>query len=110
MALSPFPRATRALLLLTCAASLLVSASAEYCSTCSSPKKFYEGKCMALLKESDQWQGLTLAHFSAQLECFVQDRGCAAGLCSPCEGGVRGCVWCFLVTDTAQVELRSGRV
>jgi len=58
-------------------------------------------------------QGLTLVHFSAQLERFVWDRGCAQGLCSPCRGGVRGClgcVGCFLVTDTAQVELISGRV
>jgi hypothetical protein len=29
-------------------------------------------------------QGLTLVHFSAQLERFVWDRGCAEGLCSPC--------------------------
>ena len=58
-------------------------------------------------------QGLTLVHFSAQLERSVWDRGCAQGLCSPCQGGVRrclGCVGCFLVSDTAQVELRSGRV
>ena len=36
-------------------------------------------------------------------------RGCAARV----GGGVRGClgcVWCFLVSDAAQVELRSGRV
>ena len=58
-------------------------------------------------------QGLTLVHFSAQLECFERDRGCAYGLCSPCEGGVRGClvcVGCFCVSDTAQVELKSERV
>jgi hypothetical protein len=29
------------------------------------------------------WQGLTLVHFSAQLEHFVWDRGCAQGLCTP---------------------------
>ena len=29
-------------------------------------------------------QGLTLGHFSAQLERFLWDRGCAWGLCSPC--------------------------
>jgi hypothetical protein len=28
-------------------------------------------------------QGLTLVHFSAQLERFLWDRGCAWGLCSP---------------------------
>ena len=33
---------------------------------------------------SPQMQGLTLVHFSAQLERFVQDRGCTEGLCSPC--------------------------
>ena len=31
-------------------------------------------------------QGLTLAHFRAQLERFVWDRGCAQGLCSPRKG------------------------
>jgi len=58
-------------------------------------------------------QGLTLVHFSAQLERFVWDRGYAEWLCNLCEGVVRGCsgcVGCFIVTDTAQVELRSGRV
>jgi hypothetical protein len=29
-------------------------------------------------------QGLTLVHFSAQLERFVWYRGCAWRLCSPC--------------------------
>ena len=29
-------------------------------------------------------QGLTLVHFSAQLQRFVWDRGCPQGLCSPC--------------------------
>jgi hypothetical protein len=58
-------------------------------------------------------QGLTLVHFSAQLERFFWGRGCAWGLCSPCSGGATGCLGCigyFLVSDTAQVELRSGRV
>jgi hypothetical protein len=57
--------------------------------------------------------GLTPVHFSAQLERFVWERGCAQGLCSPLQGGARGCFGCggcFLVTDKAQVELRSGRV
>jgi len=55
-------------------------------------------------------QGLTLVHISAQLERFVWDRGCAQGLCSPYEGGVRGClgyVGYFCASDTAQVELKS---
>ena len=61
-------------------------------------------------------QGLTLLHFSAQLERFVWNRGVRMGWCSSCEGGVwglwgcLGCVGCLLVSDTAQVELRSGRV
>ena len=58
-------------------------------------------------------QGLTLVHLSAQLERFAWDRGCTQGLYSPCQGGVRGCsgcVGCFLASDTAQVELKSGRV
>jgi hypothetical protein len=29
-------------------------------------------------------QGLTLVHFSAQLERFFWDRGCAYVLCNPC--------------------------
>jgi hypothetical protein len=29
-------------------------------------------------------QGLTLVHFSAQLERFLWDRGCSQGLSSPC--------------------------
>ena len=44
---------------------------------------------------------------------FVWDTGCASGLCSPYQGGVRGClgcVGCFFVTGTAQVELKSERV
>ena len=33
---------------------------------------------------SEKRQGLTLVHFSAQLERIVWDRGGAYGLCSPC--------------------------
>ena len=54
--------------------------------------------------------GLTLVHFSAQLERFVWDRGCASGLCSPCQGGVWGyliCLGCFCLSDTAKIELKS---
>jgi len=43
-------------------------------------------------KLANPQQGLTLVHLSAQLERFVRDRGCAYGVCSPCEGGVRGCL------------------
>ena len=38
-------------------------------------------------------QGFTLVHFSAQLERFVWDRGCAQGFCSPCQGGLRVVSW-----------------
>jgi hypothetical protein len=58
-------------------------------------------------------QGLTLVQFSAQLERFARDMGCALGLCSPCEGSCRaslGCEGCILVSDTAQVALMRGRV
>jgi len=55
-------------------------------------------------------QGLTVVHFSAQLERFVWDWGCAYRGCVARVRGCLGCVGCFLVTDTAEVELRSGRV
>jgi hypothetical protein len=58
-------------------------------------------------------QGLTLVHFSACLDRFVWDKGCAQVFCRPCQGGgggCLGCVGCFLVSDAAQVELRSERV
>jgi hypothetical protein len=67
-------------------------------------------RCTAVARSSTRPQGLTLVHFSAQFERCVWDRGCTKGLCSPCCGGLRGCIWCagcFLVSDTAQVELRS---
>ena len=38
--------------------------------------------------EGGRRQGLTLVHFSALLERFVLDRGCAEGLCKPM---LRGC-------------------
>ena len=41
-------------------------------------------------------QGLTLVHVSAQLERFLWQWGCALGLCSPCQGGVKGCLGCFV--------------
>jgi hypothetical protein len=57
-------------------------------------------------------QGLTLVHFSAQLERFVWDRGarrdCVARI-KGVLGGVKGVKGVF-VSDTAQVELRSGRM
>jgi len=58
-------------------------------------------------------QGLTLVHFSAQRERFLWDRGCIEGLSRGCLGGVRGYWGVFGVyyeSETAQVELKSGRV
>ena len=61
------------------------------------------------LRPSSRGYGHTLVNFSAQLERFVWDRGCAGGYVARVKG-LFGCVGCFLVPDTAQVELRSGRV
>jgi hypothetical protein len=36
-------------------------------------------------------QGLTLAHFSAQLKRFLLDKGCVWGLFRGCLGAVWGC-------------------
>jgi len=33
-----------------------------------------------------QYQGLTLVHFSAQLERLLWNRGCVKGMCSPLRG------------------------
>jgi hypothetical protein len=61
-------------------------------------------------------QGLTLVHFSAQLERILWDRGairgCLRGVLEV-SGGVKeyqGLVKVCFVTETAHVELRSGRV
>jgi len=61
-------------------------------------------------------QGLTLVHFSAQLKRILWDRGATRG----CLGGVWEVSWgikeyqgmfrVYFVSETAQVELRSGRV
>jgi len=59
------------------------------------------------------WQGLTLVHFSAQLTRFLCDRGCVKGLFRGCLGGVGGYLGVFtvyFVSETTQVELKSGRV
>jgi hypothetical protein len=58
-------------------------------------------------------QGLTLVHFSAQLKRWLWDRGCMQGMFRGCSGGIRGCYGVcrvYFVSETAQVELRSGRV
>ena len=58
-------------------------------------------------------QGLTLVHFSAQLKHFEWDMGCVYRLFRGCTGGVRGCegvLRMYFVSETAQVELKSGRV
>jgi len=67
----------------------------------------------AVSPPSSSGQGPTLVHFSAQLRRIVWDRGSMKGLSRDCLGGLREyygvCRMCF-VSDTAQVELKSGRV
>ena len=58
-------------------------------------------------------QGPTLVHLSAQQKRFLWDRGCIQGLFRGCSGGIKGhCGVCrvYFVSETAQVELNSGRV
>jgi hypothetical protein len=58
-------------------------------------------------------QGFTLVHFSAESKRFLLDRGCAQGLCRGCLGGVMGyqdVLRVDFVSETAQVELKRGRV
>jgi len=65
------------------------------------------------VRQHTSLQGLTLVHFSAQHERFMWDRGYIAGLLRGCLGGARGYQGAFrvyLLFETAQVELKSGRV
>jgi hypothetical protein len=55
-------------------------------------------------------QGLTLVRFSAQRKHFLWDRGCKEGVCRGCVGGVLGNEGVYFVSETAEVELKSGRV
>jgi hypothetical protein len=58
-------------------------------------------------------QGLTLVHISAQRKRFLWDRGCTQGSFRGCLGGDEGCDGVFrvdFVSETAQVELKGGRV
>jgi len=58
-------------------------------------------------------QGLTLVHLSAQRKRLVWDRGCILGLFWGCLGvvmGYEGLCRVYFVSESAQVELRSGRV
>ena len=52
------------------------------------PGEYHEALAALLLEQprpgGQGHEGLTLVHFSPQLERFVWDRGCALGLCSPC--------------------------
>jgi len=51
--------------------------------------------------------------FQLNLSALHGIGGVRKGLCSPCYGGVRGClgcVECYWVSETAQVELNSERV
>ena len=58
-------------------------------------------------------QGLTLVHFSAQLKHFLLGRGCIQRLFEGCSGDFSGyCGVCrvYIVSETAKVQLGSGRV
>jgi len=57
--------------------------------------------------------GLHSSTFQLNLSALYQKGGARRGCVARVKGVLRGClgcVWCFLVTDTAQVELRGGRV
>jgi len=63
--------------------------------------------------EAGPVKGLTLVHFSAQRKRFLWDRWCIQGLFKGCSGGMRRCsgaLRVYFVSETAQVELKSGRV
>jgi hypothetical protein len=67
---------------------------------------------------SRSWeQGLTPVHYSAQRKRFLVDRGYSWGLLRVLVGGgcevsgvFTGCLGCIFVSETAHVELKSGRV
>jgi len=71
----------------------------------------YKGTCACCPGSS--WQGLKLVHLPAQRERFLWDKGCAWGVymvfMAAVEGFFKG-LGMLCVSDTAQVELRSGRV
>jgi hypothetical protein len=54
-------------------------------------------------------RGLHSSTVQLNLSALYGIGGARRGLRSPCCGGVRRCVGCFLVSETAQVEVRSGR-
>jgi len=68
------------------------------------------------LKACTAGQGLTLVHFPAQLQHIMLDRGalrnCLSGVQEVSGGvtGYQGVFRVYFVSETAQVELRSGRV
>ena len=65
------------------------------------------------LHHRPQVRGLHSSTFQLNLSALYGIGGVCKGLCSPCSEVVRGCLGCagcFLVTDKAQVEMRSGRV
>jgi len=58
-------------------------------------------------------QGLTLVHFSAQLKRYLWDRVLIQGLFRGSSGDIRGyCGVCrvYFMSETAQIELKIGRV
>jgi len=57
-------------------------------------------------------QGLTLVHFPPHRKRFKWERGCIQGLRRGCLGGLEGhfgVSGMYFVSETAQVELKSGR-
>ena len=66
-----------------------------------------------LLFASASGQGLTLIHLAAQRKCFLWDRRCIHWWPMGRLGGVGGYLGVFrvyFVSETDQVELKSGRV
>jgi len=62
---------------------------------------------IALRFSSSRKQGLTLVHFSAQLERFLWDRGARRGCVARVKGVLRGCllyVRCFCVSKRLKLS------
>ena len=55
-------------------------------------------------------QGLTLVHFSFQHKLFLWDRGYIQGVFRGCVGVIMVYQGVYFESETAQVELKSGRV
>jgi len=82
------------------------------CHTCTLPPKSPAAKYPSP-PSSPSSQGLTFVHVSAHHKRVLWDRGCTSGLFRGCLEGVRGYQGVprvYFVSETAQVELNSGRV